>query len=44
MSTLMQTSIVAAVIAGALVYLLRSAWRQLRKPQCGGGAGCRCGE
>ena len=44
MSTLVQTSIVALAIAAAIAYLLCSAWRQLRKPRCGGGAGCRCGD
>ena len=42
MGRAMQTLIVAVAIAGALAYLLRAAWRQLRRPQCGSGAGCRC--
>lgn len=44
MGTLTQTLIVAAIVGAALWYLVRAAWRQFRKPACGGGPGCRCGE
>lgn len=44
MGPLIQTLVVAALVGGALWYLLRSAWRQFRRPECGGGPGCRCGE